>query len=91
MPKIYYSEFHSNYVSGSFSQVKKATHKKTGEVVAVKIIKKKDVGDKAEMIETEIDILRRVRHPNIISLKEMFETDKEICLVMELYVMYSIA
>eukprot|EP01116_Phalansterium_solitarium_P005805 TRINITY_DN178_c0_g1_i2.p1 TRINITY_DN178_c0_g1~~TRINITY_DN178_c0_g1_i2.p1 ORF type:complete len:259 (-),score=68.20 TRINITY_DN178_c0_g1_i2:443-1219(-) len=36
------------------------------------------------MIQTEIDILRRVRHPFIISLKEMFETPTHIYLVMEL-------
>ena len=70
--------------SGTFSTVRKAIHKKTGEVVAVKVIDKKSVGDKTEMIQTEIDILRRVRHPHIISLKEMFETSTTICLVMEL-------
>lgn len=50
----------------------------------MKIIDKKAVGEKTEMIQTEIDILRRVRHPYIIGLKEMFETSTTIYLVMEL-------
>ena len=36
------------------------------------------------MIENEILILRRVRHPHIVELIEEFETPKEILLVMEL-------
>ena len=36
------------------------------------------------MIENEILILRRVKHPNIVELIEEFETAKEIFLVMEL-------
>jgi serine/threonine protein kinase len=71
-------------ISGTFSVVKKAQHKKTGEYFALKIIDKKAVGDKTEMIQTEIDILRKVRHTHIISLHEMFETPTHIYLVMEL-------
>lgn len=70
--------------SGTFSVVRKGIHLKTKEVFAVKCIDKKGVEDKSEMIQTEIDILRRVRHPYIISLKEMFETPTHIYLVMEL-------
>lgn len=70
--------------SGTFSTVKKGINKKSGEIVAIKIIDKKSVGDKTEMIQTEIDILRRVRHPYIIGMKEMFETPTTIYLIMEL-------
>ncbi len=76
--------FLSCFHSGTFSTVRKGTNKKTGEEYAIKIIDKRAVGDKTEMIQTEIDILRRVRHPYIISLKEMFETPTTIYLVMEL-------
>jgi len=36
------------------------------------------------MLQIEVDILRQVHHPNIIELKEMFETPTHIYLVMEL-------
>ena len=36
------------------------------------------------MIENEVSILRRVKHINIISLLEEFDTNDELYLVMEL-------
>ena len=36
------------------------------------------------MIENEVSILRQVKHINIISLTEEFETNDELYLVMEL-------
>lgn len=79
-----YYLFGENIGSGTFSVVRRGKNKKTGEIVAIKIIDKKAVGDKTEMIQTEIDILRRVRHPYIIGMKEMFETPTTIYLVMEM-------
>jgi calcium/calmodulin-dependent protein kinase I len=75
--------------SGSFSTVKKAYDRVTENVYAIKIIDKKKFGAKKEelaMIQTEIEIMRMIEHPNIISLHEVFEdkTTKKIYLVMEL-------
>ena len=42
------------------------------------------------MIETEVKILSRIDHPNIVKLYEKFEFDGKIYLVMELYVSYII-
>ena len=42
------------------------------------------------MIETEVKILSRIDHPNIVKLYEKFEFDGKIYLVMELYVSYVI-
>jgi len=62
------------------------THKKSAEKRAVKIIDKEKIGrEKKEMLDREVDILRRMHHPNIISVVEIFETDKLLYLVMELY------
>lgn len=69
--------------SGSFSVVKLGVNKKTGEEFAIKIIEKKRVGEK-KMMQTEIDILNQVHHPNVIELREMFETSTHLYLVMEL-------
>lgn len=35
-------------------------------------------------LQMETDILRKVRHENIIQMKEIFETDEYLFLVMEL-------
>ena len=37
----------------------------------------------------EVDILKKVNHPNIIALKELFDTPEKLYLVMELYVVAS--
>ncbi len=70
--------------SGSFAKVKKATEIATKKEWAVKIIQKKLIKDKLEMLHTEIDILTKVSHPCIIGLKEIFESESTIYLVMEL-------
>jgi len=70
---------------GAFSVVKKATHKKTQEQVAIKIIDKKLV-DKADLVllAREIDIMKKVDHSNVLKLREVFETEDQIALAMEL-------
>jgi len=71
---------------GAFSIVKLAVNKKTGEKVAVKIINKNKAANSeqdAKRLQTEVDILKRVNHPNIISLKELYETSEELFLIME--------
>jgi len=70
---------------GAFSVVKKGTHKKTSEDVAIKFIEKKFV-DKQDLmlLAREIDIMKKVDHANVLKLKEVFETDDTIALVMEL-------
>merc|ERR1711862_437759 len=55
---------------GAFSVVKKVTSKRSGRVYAVKIIDKKNVGQDMNRLRIEIDILTKVKHPNIINLKE---------------------
>jgi calcium/calmodulin-dependent protein kinase I len=70
---------------GAFSVVKRGTHKRSGEDVAIKFIEKKFV-DKQDLmlLAREIDIMKKVDHPNVLKLKEVFETDETIALVMEL-------
>jgi len=71
---------------GAFSVVKKATHKKTGEVVAVKVIDKKAAStpQDAQRLKTEVEILKKVKHPHIVCLKDMYETSEKLYLIMEL-------
>jgi len=70
---------------GAFSIVKKARHKRSGNEYAIKFIEKKHV-DKQDLmlLGREIDIMKKVDHPNVLKLEEVYETDEIIALVMEL-------
>jgi len=71
---------------GAFSIVKKAINKKTGEKVAVKVIDKKAAStpQDTQRLKTEVEILKKVNHPNIVCLKDMYVTPEKLCLIMEL-------
>lgn len=58
---------------GSFGKVKEALHVKSGEKIAIKILEKERIKKKEDLvrIKREIDILKKVRHPNIIQLYEV--------------------
>ncbi|KAJ3324347.1 calcium calmodulin-dependent protein kinase type 1G [Blyttiomyces sp. JEL0837] len=70
--------------TGAFSEVKVATERATNNKYAIKIVDKAKCKGKESMIETEVNILMRVKHENIIQLYEMYEIDSKIYLVMEL-------
>ncbi|KAF2076036.1 hypothetical protein CYY_002650 [Polysphondylium violaceum] len=69
---------------GTFSTVGLATHKFTNEKYAVKVISK-DCLDKQKRsyVDWEISILTKCSHPNIVDFIEYFESDEDICLVLE--------
>jgi calcium/calmodulin-dependent protein kinase I len=72
---------------GAFSVVHLAISKASGEKCAVKIIDKKEASneqDHERRLRTEVDILKRVKHENIVCLKDMFESSDKLYLVMEL-------
>ncbi|XP_075344782.1 calcium/calmodulin-dependent protein kinase type IV isoform X2 [Mycteria americana] len=66
---------------GATSIVYRCRQKGTQKPYAVKMLKK--TVDK-KIVRTEIGVLLRLSHPNIIKLKEIFETPTEISLVLEL-------
>ena len=69
---------------GSFGKVYKGRRKLTGQVVALKFISKHGRSEK-EMrnLRSEIEILRKLDHINIILLLDAFETDGEFVVVTE--------
>ena len=70
---------------GTFGKVKLGTHKLTGEKVAVKILEKDRISEVAdvERVAREIQILKMIRHPNIVQLYEIIETPRQLYLIME--------
>lgn len=63
--------------------VKELKDKRTGEQFALKIIDKSLVGNSSAP-KNEVDILKRVSHTNIITLKDIFDSRTHLFLVMEL-------
>lgn len=69
---------------GTFSKVKSGIHMRTGENIAAKILNTEKATDKEmERIKREINILKQMNHPNIIQLKDVITTTKNIYLIME--------
>ncbi|KAM7396211.1 hypothetical protein PAMP_019268 [Pampus punctatissimus] len=68
---------------GSFSRVVRVEHKSTRQPYAIKMIETR-YREGREVCESELCVLRRVRHTNIIQLVEVFETAERVYMVMEL-------
>ncbi|KAI9260641.1 kinase-like domain-containing protein [Phascolomyces articulosus] len=69
---------------GSFATVYKAQHKTTKRIVAIKsVLRSKLTRKLLENLESEISILKGIRHPHIVGLIECQKTDTHIYLVME--------
>lgn len=75
--------------SGQFAVVKKCREKSTGLQYAAKFIKKRRTkssrrGVSREDIEREVGILKEIRHPNVITLHEVYENKTDVILILEL-------
>lgn len=66
---------------GATSVVFRCEEKQTQKPYAAKVLKK--TIDK-KIVRTEIGVLLRLSHPNIIRLKEIFEKEADIALILEL-------
>lgn len=79
----------SSSASGQFAVVRRCRHRGTGVEFAAKFIKKRRSkssrrGVTREDIEREVNILKEIHHPNIITLHEVFENKAEVILILEL-------
>ncbi|WJX17387.1 non-specific serine/threonine protein kinase [Trifolium repens] len=69
---------------GSFGKVYKGRRKYTGQTVAMKFIMKHGKTEKdIHNLRQEIEILRKLKHENIIQMLDSFETPQEFCVVTE--------
>ena len=77
-------EMKNDLGEGKFGLVKLGIHKKTGEKVAIKIIKKDAMDNKdLELVRSEIDIMKLCKHDNVVRLLDHFENSEFIFIVME--------
>jgi calcium/calmodulin-dependent protein kinase I len=71
---------------GKFGVVKLCENKTTKLKVAVKIISKEQMNDADKiLLNNELEIMKLVSHPNIVSLIDLFETNDNIYIVMDFY------
>ncbi|RUS86279.1 hypothetical protein EGW08_005971, partial [Elysia chlorotica] len=69
---------------GSFGKVYKGRKKYTSQIVALKFIPKMGKSEKElKGLRREIDIMRGLKHDNIIELLDSFDTDKEVVVVTD--------
>ena len=71
---------------GAFGKVNLAIHRESGELVAIKSINKTYLADTTSnsKVMQEVTILKKIKHKNIICLRDYFETDTHIIFVLEL-------
>ena len=78
--------------SGQFALVKRCVEKSTQREFAAKFVIKRRPNSNSrkglfrEKILQEIEILSELKHTNIIELHEVFETQQEIIIVLEMFV-----
>jgi serine/threonine protein kinase len=65
-------------------QVFKGRRRATGQITAMKFISKQGKSEKdLKNLEKEIDILRKLKHENIIQMLDTYETPQEVCVITE--------
>lgn len=66
---------------GTFSRVVRVEHRITRQPYAIKMVERLRGKD---LFESELNVLRRVQHPNIIQLVEVFESKDKLYMVVDL-------
>eukprot|EP01097_Dermamoeba_algensis_P001548 TRINITY_DN1585_c0_g1_i1.p1 TRINITY_DN1585_c0_g1~~TRINITY_DN1585_c0_g1_i1.p1 ORF type:complete len:177 (+),score=10.70 TRINITY_DN1585_c0_g1_i1:78-608(+) len=69
---------------GAHGQVFKATHTETGFILAIKIVRVGAINEKQKkLLDQEVDILNRCRHPNIVNYYGSFHHDDSFWILMD--------
>ncbi|XP_026200442.1 calcium/calmodulin-dependent protein kinase IGa [Anabas testudineus] len=75
-------DFKGKMGSGSFSEVFMVKEKTTGKLYALKCLKKKHLAH--SNLENEINVLKRIKHENVVGLEDFYESQTHYYLVMQL-------
>ena len=77
------SKKEDNLGEGGFGKVVRVMHKKTGQMAAMKIIKVSGTIEEEKKVMGEIEILRKMKHDNIIRYLEHEVDNHKVCILME--------
>jgi len=69
---------------GGFSIVYKCTYNLDGKAYAVTVIDKEALKEDIKLLQREVEIMKKVDHPNILKLHEIYEDESRVFIVMEL-------
>ena len=69
--------------NGSYGKVYKAMNIKTENLVAIKSIKKNDNKTEGQDIKNEINVLKKLNHPNIVKIYEFYDIKDNYYLITE--------
>ena len=69
---------------GAFSEVVSAKSLDTGKMVAIKCINKNQLLGKDDLLKNEIDVMKKVDHPNIIRMFDVIDSDSYLYLIMQM-------
>lgn len=86
-PKVIFDKYEMQRLlgRGTFGSVYYGKHTRTGESVAIKVMNRVDVEEAGmiDQITREISVMAKVKHSNIVEIKEAMATRTKIYLVME--------
>jgi serine/threonine protein kinase len=70
---------------GGFGKVMQVLHKASGEVYAMKVLRKRELARRKQVERTKVErsILASVQHPFIVSLRFAFQTEQKLYLVLD--------
>ncbi|EFJ24233.1 hypothetical protein SELMODRAFT_414787 [Selaginella moellendorffii] len=71
--------------TGSFSTVILGEHRRSARRVAIKVMSRRNIieGGMREKVAREVRTMALLRHPHIVRLYEVFETPRDVLIVME--------
>jgi tRNA A-37 threonylcarbamoyl transferase component Bud32 len=74
--------------SGAFAEVRLCTHRETRKLFAAKIVDKERFSENCPSARDasyldEIKILKRLRHRNIVSVEDVFESEKYLTMILQ--------
>uniref|UniRef100_A0A7S1THS8 Protein kinase domain-containing protein n=1 Tax=Compsopogon caeruleus TaxID=31354 RepID=A0A7S1THS8_9RHOD len=70
--------------SGAYSKVRIGSSRESNELVAIKIIDKKNCPERdLVFLEREVDVVKNINHQNVVKTYDVFETNDELYIVLE--------
>jgi len=86
-PNIKHFDLLKEIGAGAFGKVYQVKHLKTGNIYAMKVLKKKKIVERnqVEHTKTERLVLNLSRHPFCVTLRCAFQTPKKLYFVMDFY------